>query len=62
MNEYQYRELTYLFTEMERINEEGNYGIEVAMDYDGQVPIVAAKDKLNEICNSKNIYTVPKTK
>ena len=47
---------------MERINEEGNYGIEVAIDYDGQVPIVAAKDKLNEICSSKNIYTVPKTK
>ena len=62
MNEYQYRELTYLFTEMERINEEGNYGIEVAIDYDGQVPIAAAKDKLNEICSSKNIYTVPKTK
>ena len=47
---------------LQEINQQGNYGIQLALDFDSQTPVEDAKQKLDEVCLEKGMYTLPKTK
>ena len=59
INDYQYQQLNKIIDNLQEINQQGNYGIELTLDLDSETPIENAKQKLNEVCLEKGIYTPP---
>lgn len=62
INDYQYQQLNKIIDILQGVNQQGNYDIRLALDFDSQTPIEHAKQKLNEVCIEKGIYTPHKTK
>lgn len=62
INDYQYQQLNKIINNLQEINQQGNYGIQLALDFDSQTPVEDAKQKLDEVCLEKGMYTLPKTK
>ena len=62
INDYQYGVLVGMIERMKEINKQGDYNIELALDFDTQVGIENAKEELDRICTEKKIYEIPKKK
>ena len=60
INDYQYQQLNQIIDNLQQIEEDGHYGIELAIDMDDPTTLEDAKEQLDEICLKKGIYTPPK--